>query len=368
MSANRSCRLTISAGKRMRAAFIGVAALAWVMLWTGCSSTRSFPPGFVQHTAQLNAWENRKEGFSLVLVSSSDRAQGFLEWNSQGIYGRIVQARKTGSTMSLALGDGGMNGLQLSISLKRKNIIAEYFPKDRSVSQPFRLEASRVPSEQGMHMLGATLAETLPNGRPLSLRLQYVSASDSQRNGMLDGIVRRGMTPYHMAELRLAQQKEAAVAIQNRPPPPQEYEEIEYPVFISDQYMCIATQHYLFDGGAHGAASTTFDIIDRAQGKRLSAQDIFTGNWKAGLKPLLAAELLRQSTFWGNGGQEADLKALGLFESELDPSDDIFVCAGGIGFQYDRYQIAPWYMGEFIIVLPWDELRPYLSAAFKIPQ
>ena len=368
MRANAICRPHISGRKYIRAAFIGAAALAWLMLWAGCSYSRSFPAGFVRFASQLDAWENRSEGFCLVLVSSSDRAQGFLEWNSQGIYGRIVQAQKNGNTVAITLGDGGMNGLQLSIFLKRKSIIAEYLPKDKSALQPFRIEAWHVSSEEGMRVLGATFAEKLPNERALSLRLQYVSAQDAARGRILDEILRRGMSPYNMAELRLAQQKEAALAVQNRAPPPQEYEEIEYPVFISDQYLSIATQHYLFDGGAHGAASTTFDIIDRAEGKRLSAQDIFAGDWKAGLKPLLAAELMRQSAFWGNSGQEADLKALGLFESELYPSDDIFVCAGGVGFQYDRYQIAPWYMGEFIIILPWNELTPYLSPAFKIPQ
>lgn len=368
MRANAICRPHISGRKHSRAAFIGAAALALLMLWAGCSYARSFPAGFVRFASQLDAWENRNEGFRLVLITSGDRVQGFLEWNSQGIYGRIVQAQKNGRAVVLTLGDGGMNGLKLSVSPKRKSIIAEYLPKDKSALQPFRIEALHVSSEEGMRVLGATFAEKLPNERALSLRLQYVSDRDAARSRMLDEILRRGMSPYNMAELRLAQQKEATAEVRNRAPPPQEYEEIEYPVFISDQYLSIATQHYLFDGGAHGAASTTFDIIDRAKGKRLSAQDIFTGDWKAGLKPLLAAELMRQSTFWMSRGIGFDLKALGLFEAELDPSDNIFVCGVGVGFQYDRYQIAPWYMGEFIIVLPWNELTPYLSPAFRIPQ
>ncbi len=59
-----------------------------------------------------------------------------------------------------------------------------------------------------------------------------------------------------------------------------------------------------------------------------------------------------------NQGQD-DLRTLGLFEPDIWPSEDVFVCGSGIGFEYDRYQIAPWcIMGEFILVLPWSEVKP----------
>ncbi|HBK58063.1 MAG TPA: hypothetical protein DDZ37_01615 [Spirochaetaceae bacterium] len=64
----------------------------------------------------------------------------------------------------------------------------------------------------------------------------------------------------------------------------------------------------------------------------------------------------------GNEQSSTDLRSLGLFEPDIVPSEDVFICGSGIGFEYDRYQIAPWYMGEFIIVLPWSELKPYLSS------
>ncbi|HOW11736.1 MAG TPA: hypothetical protein PLM39_03980, partial [Rectinema sp.] len=157
--------------------------------------------------------------------------------------------------------------------------------------------------------------------------------------------------------------------------PPIEYYEIQYPIYISENIICVATQYYLFNGGAHGSASTDLDIIDRKTGKRLEVGDVLVGDWKIALGPKLKAELLRQSRYWKASGSAAkvqndknisieDLRELGLFESDIYPSDKIFLCKTGIGFEYDQYELAPRYFGEFIILLPWDELKPFLNPAF----
>jgi len=368
----------------------------------------SFPRDFVRISSRLDAWENRQEGFRLVLVSNDDRAQGFLEWGAQGLYGRVVEAKADGSARTFFLGDGGMNGIELTTAMRHGSIEVHYRPpvhpdtKGSGGLQEATVAGTRLKAADGLRILAAQYKKTQKDGRGISLRLQYLGAGQASQAHTFDEVLRRGESPYQMAAFRRAQQEEASLNVYQAPAelsqsqrtvqpeqsqrsvPPLEYEEIEYPVFISDDFVSVATQRYLFNGGAHGAASTDFDVIDRKTGVRLGLSDIFAGDdWKAGLVPLLKAELVRQHGFQ-NGQNEAgantrdsgdparaelknqgqdDLRTLGLFEPDIWPSEDVFVCGSGIGFEYDRYQIAPWYMGEFILVLPWSEVKPYLSPA-----
>ncbi len=88
----------------------------------------SFPRDFVRISSRLDAWENRQEGFRLVLVSNDDRAQGFLEWGAQGLYGRVVEAKADGSARTFFLGDGGMNGIELTTAMRHGSIEVHYRP------------------------------------------------------------------------------------------------------------------------------------------------------------------------------------------------------------------------------------------------
>ncbi len=355
----------------------------------------SFPKGFVRIPSKLNAWENPSEGFNLVIVSNNDRAQGFLEWEAQGVYGRIAKAEKKGNVWALSLGDGGMDGVELTAEMQGSSVEVRYSPRDRTgiegggSLEEVRIKATRVKATRGLQVLSAGYT-TQEEGRSMSLRLQYLSASQESLRQVFDEVLRRSKSPYQRAAFVRAQQETIFIDVhQNaseksqRPLVLLEYEEIQFPVFISERFVSVATQHYLFEGGAHGAASTSFDVIDLTTGRRLDFGDIFEGEgWKTGLSPLLKAELLRQRSFQdaqekavlgaglaggdadvsGSERSSTDLRSLGLFESDIVPSEDVFICGSGIGFEYDRYQIAPWYMGEFIIVLPWRELKPYLSS------
>jgi len=363
---------------------------------SGCALvSSSFPKGFVQVPAKLDAWENPSEGFNLVIVSNNDRAQGFLEWEAQGIYGRISQAEEKGNVWTLSLGDGGMDGVELTAEIRGSSVEVCYSPygqtgiEDGGSKEEVRIKATQLKATRGLHVLAAGYT-TQEEGHSMSLRLQYLSASQNSLRQVFDEVLRRSKSPYQRAAFVRAQQETIFIDVhQNaseksqRPLVLLEYEEIQYPVFISEHFVSVATQHYLFEGGAHGAASTSFDVIDLTTGRRLDIGDIFEGeDWKTGLSPLLKAELLRQRSFQdaqekavlgaGLAGGDADvsdsersstdLRSLGLFEPDIVPSEDVFICGSGIGFEYDRYQIAPWYMGEFIIVLPWRELKPYLSS------
>jgi len=393
----------------------GIALLGIPLLLVFCAEgcgivSPLFPAGFIHIASRLDAWENQREGFRLVLVSTSDRFQGFLEWGAQNLYGRIVEAKVEGNTHTFSLGDGGTGGIEVTAVTQGASILVRYRVPARVDSESqggqeeVTISATRLKAAEALVVLASRHKEMQNDGHGASLRLQYLSARQTSQARMFDEVLRRGRTPYQMASFRRTQQKDASSDFNVSPVPPGtpqlygaahseqsqspvplfEYEEIEYPIFISDRFVSIATQRYLFSGGAHGAASTDFDVIDRKAGRRLGPSDIFIGEeWKVALPSLLKAELLRQSGFRNVRGNtvanaedssarasagaknqsQTDLRTLGFFEPDIKPSENVFVCGSGLGFEYDRYQIAPWSMGEFILVLPWSEVKPYVNPA-----
>jgi len=390
--------------KRRPRARLGIAAvgiLCLLALLAGCASSGSFPRGYRKLRADLQVWRNAAEGFSLTLITNPDRAQGFAEWGKLGIYGRVVGVTKSGDTMSISLGDGGMNGVELRITVRGNAIEARAaLPRDAPAelqrqSSGASLVAERAAVPSAIRISAGALDEKQKSGRDVSIRLQYVTSTAAPERNVLDEALRRGKTVREAAIFRRAQQEESPVVIYQQsaleqspgsdaipaqgsgsaqpqpsqtgsapPQPPLVYEEVQYPVFLSWHYISVATQRYLFNGGAHGAASTDFDVIDLAKGARLGPDDILREGWRKALLPALSAELLRQGSYAGANPKDG-LKALGLFEPALSAPDKVFVCMNGLGFEYDRYQIAPWAMGEYIIVLPWDQVAAYLKDAIK---
>ncbi len=370
---------------------IGVPAILCILLlMVGCGESVQFPRDYTRVKADVRMWQNSTERFSLVLITNPNRVQGFAEWGRVGIYGRIVNVSKSGSSMSIDLGDGGMNGVRL-LAIEKGSKIEVHCELPNGTSQTLRnqvssakIVADRVRFNSAIRIYGGELKERQSNGRDVSIRLQYVASSRLSEQKTLDEVLRRGKSIRDAAIFRRTQQEESpltiydqsapeteggGVGISSTPPskpplPPLIFEEIQYPVYESAHILSVATQRYRFDGGAHGAASTDFDVIDVARRTQLRADDILKEGWKKALLPALSEELLRQGSYTGidtTGG----LKALGLFEAELSPPDKVFVCMTGLGFEYDRYRIAPWAMGEYIVVLPWDQVTAYLKDAIK---
>ncbi len=370
----------VGKNKRLESFLIFCLYACFIFLLTTCSSdSLSFPEGFVQFYPKLEAWENRSEGFTLVSISSADGAQGFFEWDAEGIYGRIVEAGASKDVRFFSIGDGGMNGLALEAKKKGKSL--EIFYKSmlqnsyvsQGESNQHKISVDRLKAIEDLRLLGGLFEETQENGRKTYKMAEF-------RRARLEA---SSLVKYDLPEdsgnsdsesMKNVSKEDRSSRVQYLLPPI-EYYEIQYPIYISENIICVATQYYLFNGGAHGSASTDLDIIDRKTGKRLEVGDVLVGDWKIALGPKLKAELLRQSRYWKASGSAAkvqndknisieDLRELGLFESDIYPSDKIFLCKTGIGFEYDQYELAPRYFGEFIILLPWDELKPFLNPAF----
>jgi hypothetical protein len=123
-----------------------------------------------------------------------------------------------------------------------------------------------------------------------------------------------------------------------------------------EQGMVITRNKYAFTGGAHGAPSRQYHVIDLGELKALSLNDLFRTPESAELLTLIKEELRRYAKL------EADqpLSEGIFFEDEPTPSYDFFISQEGISFHWNPYELAPYSEGHIEITLPWKTVRPLL--------
>jgi hypothetical protein len=123
--------------------------------------------------------------------------------------------------------------------------------------------------------------------------------------------------------------------------------------------LVIESTHYSFEGGAHGVCGSDYGIFDLRSGARLTYADLFTPAAANRLRPILKRRVLEMlAERIGEPATDDDLFIDGAFPI----SENIYLRRDGVGFHYNVYEIAPYAVGDFDLVLTWQELRGLLRA------
>jgi len=117
---------------------------------------------------------------------------------------------------------------------------------------------------------------------------------------------------------------------------------------------------WLYTGGAHGNTYNRHIVVDLGTGRALGLRDLFREGSDAQLAELIRAELRRTLKL----SPEKTLEQAGLREEAILPVENFFVTGQGIGFEYNPYDIAPYVMGSFRPVVPFEKLQPLLNPGF----
>lgn len=110
---------------------------------------------------------------------------------------------------------------------------------------------------------------------------------------------------------------------------------------------------YGFTGGAHGMPVSKFDVIDLKNGTTITLGDIFREEYLNDLRDILNSELRKKYAL----EPKTSLKEAGFFYHAIDPSDNFYITKDGMGFYYNRYEVAPYAMGSTDIFIPYNRLK-----------
>lgn len=125
---------------------------------------------------------------------------------------------------------------------------------------------------------------------------------------------------------------------------------------------CVTT--FQNTGGAHPNTFLKWININMNTGKILTKDDVFISGKENEICQLILKQLIGET----NKRMETDamhtaedLQEYGiLLDSELYIPDYFRIENDGITFLYNRYDIAPYSMGDFQLTVPYTEIKPYL--------
>ncbi len=110
---------------------------------------------------------------------------------------------------------------------------------------------------------------------------------------------------------------------------------------------------YEYTGGAHGYTGIGHEVFDMTTGEIVTEEDLFAEGYEENVAELLAASL---EEYLAENEEDPE----SMF-SLPEPNGNFAVSEEGITWTYNPYEIAPYSMGIFDLLVSWDDLKPYLK-------
>ncbi|MBR0948895.1 RsiV family protein [Bradyrhizobium canariense] len=141
----------------------------------------------------------------------------------------------------------------------------------------------------------------------------------------------------------------------------------------ADRYVSVLRNDYMDTHGAHPNSDVNTVLWDKAEGKRISIRPFFTETadngpaMKAMVKAVIASLKIEKKkrgaseTATDEWFRELAPSLLKIGAVTLAPSTDAGK-SSGLTFHYPPYAVGPYAEGEYVAFVPWETLKPYLTA------
>lgn len=352
---------------------IVVLALAGILL-AGLAGL-SARDGLRMLKGRWTGYRDRGGSARLSLHRAGPDAWGFFEWGDERLYGLFDGSWKDltgkGVTISPAGGEGrvlhlgrGLLPGSLSARLSGPGLAEKTVRMRREGGGSLRLSAfsgsfdaaGRSPDPLTALFMPASI-RSMPGPQGSShFHVDTLVPEEPAAGKPFDRRLRRGLKDSgYAAALWENFRKDWKAQSGERPSRSASLAERQYFVSDSQGLASVMTERYVYSGGAHGITTMMCDIFDPATGDPVEADRLFRPGWEPAVEKLLREEALRLL-----GNPDGDLKASGFFEDRVPATRSIFLGHGGIGFHYDRYELAPYSQGDFLFMLPWSALSGML--------
>lgn len=142
---------------------------------------------------------------------------------------------------------------------------------------------------------------------------------------------------------------------------------------VADRYISILRNDYMNTRGAHPNSDVNTILWDKAANKRISIRPFFTETADKGpaMKAMVKAIItsLKTEKKKRDAGETATDEWLKSVEPSLLKIGAVTLApsteagkSSGLTFHYPPYAVGPYAEGEYVAFVPWEALKPYLSA------
>jgi len=126
---------------------------------------------------------------------------------------------------------------------------------------------------------------------------------------------------------------------------------------LSDQNIfSYGIDRYVFMGGAHGLSNRTYFNFDLKTGKIINEKDLFTDNYQ-----LVLSELIKKHIKEEQKEPIADLEETIFWTDSIKPNGNFYITDESINYVFNPYEIAPYYVGQTEINLPFEQIKNLLK-------
>ncbi|WP_302280079.1 RsiV family protein [Brachyspira pilosicoli] len=127
--------------------------------------------------------------------------------------------------------------------------------------------------------------------------------------------------------------------------------------YLSEKVVSINQLVYEYTGGAHGNYATVNSVYSLENGNKLKIEDLIIDLKSADLIKLIVDKLVKIE------GRDAN-SYFGLDEISLE-NNNFYLTSKGLVFTWGIYEIGPYAIGETRVLIPTEEIKPYLKDEYK---
>lgn len=127
--------------------------------------------------------------------------------------------------------------------------------------------------------------------------------------------------------------------------------------YLSEKVVSINQLVYEYTGGAHGNYATVNSVYSLENGNKLKIEDLIIDLKSADLIKLIVDKLVKIE------GRDAN-SYFGLDEISLE-NNNFYLTSKGLVFTWGIYEIGPYAIGETMVLIPTEEIKPYLKDEYK---
>nr|WP_321415671.1 DUF3298 and DUF4163 domain-containing protein [uncultured Allomuricauda sp.] len=133
-------------------------------------------------------------------------------------------------------------------------------------------------------------------------------------------------------------------------------------IYEDENVVTLILNSYSFTGGAHGYASTSYLNFDKKIGKELENAELF--NDFDSFEDFAEEKFRDQEDI----PQGKNINATGfMFEGDsFHLSNNVGYTKDGLELIYNQYEVASYADGPIVLVLPYNEVNPYLKRKVKL--
>jgi len=135
---------------------------------------------------------------------------------------------------------------------------------------------------------------------------------------------------------------------------------------LSDKKIYVyGIERYVNMGGAHGLETRNYYNFDLKTGALILEKDLFKTNFESDLANLIKKRIIEESKE-SKGDSKATEPILSLEDTDfwidsIKPNGNFYITDEGINYVFNPYEIAPYYMGQTEVSLPYSRLKNLLK-------